>query len=102
MLLIHTIGPALAGSGAVLDPTPTSPWPQRYMIDMENMFELLGDVPEVADAPGAAPLTLGDGTLEFRNVSFGYQPARTILRNVSLTVRFPRLPCAKAFRLRDA
>lgn len=79
---------------------------QRYMIDMENMFELLARRGSVRDAPRAPPLRLATGALEFRNVWFAYKPERMILKDVSLSVRAPdknpvnpTTPCAGVVRL---
>lgn len=59
---------------------------RQGLTDIEQMFDLL-DVPqEVQDAPNAKPLVVGEGTVEFRNVSFAYDPARPILKNVSFEV----------------
>ncbi|MCO6050694.1 ABC transporter ATP-binding protein/permease [Mesorhizobium sp. RP14(2022)] len=59
---------------------------RQGLTDIEQMFDLL-DVPqEVQDAPNAKPLVVGKGTIEFRNVSFAYDPARPILKNVSFEV----------------
>lgn len=59
---------------------------QKNFIDMENMFDLLKEEPEVIDAPGAPPLSVTGGKIEFRNVIFGYTPDRIVLRNISLQV----------------
>jgi ATP-binding cassette, subfamily B, heavy metal transporter len=56
-------------------------------IDMENMFDLLGTPPAVSDAPGARPLALKGGAVEFRDVWFGYKPERLVLKDIKLTVR---------------
>ena len=69
---------------------------QRYMIDMENMFDLLGTPPAVADAPGARALALRGGAIEFQDVWFGYKPERLVLKDLKLTVRFVSVPCAVA------
>lgn len=50
---------------------------------MENMFELLREDQEVVDMPGAGPLIISRGQVEFKDVTFGYTPERTILRNIS-------------------
>lgn len=50
---------------------------------MENMFELLREEQEIIDAPGAGPLDIKHGQVEFLNVSFGYTPEKLVLRNVS-------------------
>ncbi|XP_057320450.1 ATP-binding cassette sub-family B member 6 [Microplitis mediator] len=59
---------------------------QKNFVDMENMFELLREEQEVIDAPGAGPLIVKRGQVEFNNVSFGYVGEKTILKNVSFTV----------------
>lgn len=59
---------------------------QRNFIDMENMFELMKEDQEVIDAPGAAPLSIVRGGIDFSNVTFGYTPERFVLRNVSFQV----------------
>ncbi|PZO77358.1 MAG: metal ABC transporter permease [Mesorhizobium amorphae] len=59
---------------------------RQGLTDIEQMFDLL-DVPEeVQDKPGAKPLLVGEGTVEFRDVFFAYDPARPILKDVSFTV----------------
>lgn len=53
---------------------------------MENMFDLMKEEQEVIDAPGAGPLTVRKGTIEFNNVSFGYMPERLVLKNITFSV----------------
>ncbi|XP_001605354.2 ATP-binding cassette sub-family B member 6, mitochondrial [Nasonia vitripennis] len=59
---------------------------QKNFVDMENMFDLLRETHEVVDAPGAGPLIVNRGQVEFSNVTFGYTPERIILKNVSFIV----------------
>ena len=59
---------------------------RQALIDMEAMFALLGVDVEVADKPGAPPLKVEGGHIEFRNVAFGYDERRPILKDVSFTV----------------
>ncbi|KAF6213692.1 hypothetical protein GE061_011414 [Apolygus lucorum] len=59
---------------------------QKNFVDMENMFDLLAEDPEVVDAPGAQDLIIKEGVVEFKNVSFSYTADRVVLRNVSFTV----------------
>lgn len=59
---------------------------QKNFVDMENMFDLMKEEQEVFDAPNATELTLARGGIEFSNVTFGYSPERTILKNVSFSV----------------
>jgi ABC-type transport system involved in Fe-S cluster assembly fused permease/ATPase subunit len=59
---------------------------RQALIDMEAMFTLLGVDIEVADPPGAPPLAVTGGRIEFKNVYFGYDARRPILKDVSFTV----------------
>ncbi|HLF10956.1 MAG TPA: ABC transporter ATP-binding protein/permease [Gammaproteobacteria bacterium] len=59
---------------------------KQALTDMEAMFRLLEVNADVKDAPGAAPLRPGPGAVEFDNVTFAYDPRRTILQNVSFAV----------------
>lgn len=56
------------------------------LIDMEKMFELLSVNAEVKDLANAQPLHPPEWTVEFKNVSFQYQPDRAILKNVSFKI----------------
>jgi ATP-binding cassette subfamily B multidrug efflux pump len=60
---------------------------QRAMASGQRITEVL-DVPvEVADKPGAVELPANmDGSVEFRNVTFGYRKGQPVLRNVSFRV----------------
>ena len=59
---------------------------KQAIIDMERMFELLGQDREVADRPDAQPLRVAGGAVEFRDVHFGYDARRPILKGVSFTI----------------
>ncbi|WP_454694116.1 ABCB family ABC transporter ATP-binding protein/permease [Achromobacter aegrifaciens] len=59
---------------------------KQAIIDMERMFELLGQDREVADRPDAQPLRVAGGEVEFRDVHFGYDTRRPILKGVSFTI----------------
>ena len=59
---------------------------KQSTVDMEKMFTLLSTHREIADAPGAQPLAVGEGTVRFDHVSFSYDPARQILDDVSFEV----------------
>lgn len=48
---------------------------QAAFIDMENMFELLGEHPEVKDLPEAPAIDVKHGAVEFRDVHFHYDVA---------------------------
>jgi ATP-binding cassette, subfamily B, heavy metal transporter len=59
---------------------------KQAVIDIEKMFLILSREPEIEDRPGAKPLTVTTGAVKFENVSFAYEPARPILKNVSFEV----------------
>ncbi|MEL7429148.1 MAG: ABC transporter ATP-binding protein/permease, partial [Pseudomonadota bacterium] len=54
--------------------------------DLEEMFSLLGVEQEIRDKPGASPIVVSSGQIEFRNVSFHYEENRQILKDVSFMV----------------
>lgn len=57
---------------------------KQSLADMERMFSLMAEHREVADQPDARPLRILSGHVSFERVSFAYDPARPILRDVSL------------------
>jgi ATP-binding cassette, subfamily B, heavy metal transporter len=59
---------------------------RQSLIDMESMFDLLHEDVEVEDRPGAPALEAERGAVAFENVSFGYDPRRPILKDVSFAV----------------
>ena len=59
---------------------------KQGLIDIETMFALLHEKPEIPDRPGAKPLRVESGEVVFDNVSFAYDHERPILRDVSFTV----------------
>jgi ATP-binding cassette, subfamily B, heavy metal transporter len=56
------------------------------LADMDLMFKLLENEPEIQDAPQARPLDVGEGGICFNNVDFYYQPDRQILRNIHFDI----------------
>jgi ATP-binding cassette subfamily B protein len=59
---------------------------KQSMIDLEMMFDILEQSPEVGDRPGARPLAVTQGALRFDNVSFHYDARRQILKDVTFDV----------------
>jgi len=59
---------------------------KHALADMDRMFRLMEERPEVRDAPDARPLEVRAGEVRFERVDFAYRPDRPILRGVSLTV----------------
>ena len=60
---------------------------RQSLTDMEVMFRLLDVEAEIADRPGAKTLHSNGGEVVFDNVTFAYDPRRTILEDVSFVVR---------------
>jgi ATP-binding cassette subfamily B protein len=59
---------------------------RQAVVDIERMFSILGQNPEIADRPGAPPLVVREGRVTFENVEFYYDQKRPILRDVSFDV----------------
>jgi ABC-type transport system involved in Fe-S cluster assembly fused permease/ATPase subunit len=59
---------------------------KQAIIDIENMFAILGLKPEIEDRPGAAPLAVTHGSIRFADVTFAYDPERQILKGISFDV----------------
>ncbi|MBU0861607.1 MAG: metal ABC transporter permease, partial [Alphaproteobacteria bacterium] len=57
---------------------------RQALIDMGGMFDLLEQPAEVVDKPGAAALKVTGGQVTLRDVHFGYDAARPILKGVDL------------------
>ena len=56
---------------------------KQAIVDIEAMFVILGQHPEIEDAPDARPLSVTAGEVRFENVTFSYDAARPILRGIS-------------------
>ena len=61
---------------------------KQSLTDLEKMFALMAREREIADSPNATDLRLPDGQVSvvFDHVSFAYDPARTILHDVSFEI----------------
>ena len=59
---------------------------KQALIDMDRMFALLTENREIEDTAGAVELPAGPATVRFENVSFSYDPKRTILHDVSFEI----------------
>jgi ATP-binding cassette subfamily B protein len=59
---------------------------KQSLVDLEVMFDLLHADPEVEDRPDAETLQVAGGAVAFEGVTFGYDPRRPILRDVSFQV----------------
>jgi ATP-binding cassette, subfamily B, heavy metal transporter len=59
---------------------------KQAIIDIEKMFVVLSERPEVKDIPGAKPLLVTSGNVRFDDVRFSYDPDRPILKGLSFEV----------------
>ena len=57
------------------------------LTDVERMFGLLEERNEVTDTPDAEPLLINRADIVFNNVCFDYRKDRSILRDVSFSIR---------------
>ena len=60
---------------------------RQALTDMERMFRLMAEQREIDDAPDARPLALaGAPAIRFERVSFAYEPARPVLRDIDFEI----------------
>ena len=59
---------------------------QQAIAASERIFDMLDTHTEVVEQPGAPPLAPFTSSIEFRDVTFGYDDSRRILRGVSFRV----------------
>ncbi|WP_376872634.1 ABCB family ABC transporter ATP-binding protein/permease [Albirhodobacter sp. R86504] len=67
---------------------------RQALVDMAEMFDLLHQPAEINDKADATALKVEGGALSFTNVNFAYDPARPILKDVSID-----LPAGKTVAL---
>ena len=59
---------------------------QGALAGAERIFEILDQTPEKADAPDAKSLIRVKGAVVFKDVTFGYNPDKEVLKHISLEV----------------
>ena len=59
---------------------------KQALIDIEEMFGLLDESDEIAEAPDARELVVDGGRIEFDGAGFGYDARRPLLRDVTFTI----------------
>ncbi len=59
---------------------------QAALASAERAFALFDEVPEVVEKPGARPLTRASGAITFRDVSFSFDGANPILRDITFEI----------------
>jgi ATP-binding cassette subfamily B multidrug efflux pump len=60
---------------------------QRAMASGQRIFEVLDVKIEVEDKPDAEPLGATDGSVVFKNVTFGYLPDQPVLKNINFEIK---------------
>jgi ATP-binding cassette subfamily B protein len=64
---------------------------QRATASGERIFQVVDEPEEISDAPGACALPPGEGRVVFEGVTFGYDPARPVLRDLQLELAAGRV-----------
>lgn len=59
---------------------------QNAMVSSRRLYEVLTAPPTVPEKPDGQPLPPGPGAVRFENVSFGYDPAKPVLHDISFDV----------------
>ncbi|MDQ3931759.1 MAG: ABC transporter transmembrane domain-containing protein, partial [Actinomycetota bacterium] len=59
---------------------------QSHLASAERVFALLDEPLEAPEHPDARPLSRARGAVEFRDVSFAYEPDRPVVHNVSFAI----------------
>ncbi|MCW8133335.1 MAG: ABC transporter ATP-binding protein [Planctomycetota bacterium] len=59
---------------------------QRAVVSSGRLFEVLESPDSTPERPDSAPLRPGGGGVKFSRVTFGYEPGRPVLNDVSFTV----------------
>jgi ATP-binding cassette, subfamily B, heavy metal transporter len=59
---------------------------KQALIDIDDMFHIVEQNPEIQDRPGARPLAVSEASVRFEDVHFAYMPEREILKGVSFEV----------------
>jgi ATP-binding cassette subfamily B protein len=59
---------------------------RQGLTDIEEMFKLLDQDPEIEDRPGAKPLEIKGPVIRFEGVKFAYDPDRPILKGIDFEI----------------
>ena len=59
---------------------------KQALVDLEKMFDILDEEPEIKDKATASPLSMKGGQITFDNVTFAYDERRPILKGVTFEV----------------
>lgn len=81
LLLVAVFYRPLEKISAVIETYP------KGIAGFRSYLNLMATNPDIADRPGAKDVPTLRGDLRYANVTFGYDPARPVLRDLNLTVR---------------
>ncbi len=60
---------------------------QNAIVSSRRLYEILMAPPGIPDRPGAKPLLPGPGDVRFEHVTFGYDPASPVLRDINVEIK---------------
>lgn len=60
---------------------------QSALAGAERIFQIMDEIPEIPDEPDAVPLNQARGDVQFDDVTFGYDPGKVVLKNISLLAK---------------
>ncbi|MBK3800683.1 ATP-binding cassette domain-containing protein [Azospirillum brasilense] len=81
LLLVNTFFRPIEKINAVIETYP------RGIAGFRRYTQLLDTQPDIADAPGAVAAPALKGDIRYEGVSFGYDPARPVLKGIDLTIK---------------
>ncbi len=81
LLLVNTFFRPIEKINAVIETYP------RGIAGFRRYTQLLDTQPDIADAPDAVPAPPLKGDIRYEGVSFGYDPARPVLKGIDLTIK---------------
>lgn len=61
-------------------------WFTDSMNSSQRIFEIIDAVPEIMEKPDAIPMKQIKGDIELRNVTFGYEPNKPVLKRINLKI----------------
>ena len=59
---------------------------KQGLLDVQGMFDVLGEDTDIKDKPGAPDFVAGRGAVSFDDVTFAYDSERPILKGISFDV----------------
>jgi len=72
--------------GPIQQLTLFSNWVTGFLSSAQRVFEIFDVEPGIQDSPDAQPVPRVQGRIEFRSVTFGYDPYDPVIKEVSFTV----------------